>query len=231
MIQIAGFYPKLIPSLEDATWAFISDAASSGKAANYWEVGDTKTISFGSAVWGSSSITVMIMGFDYDDLAAGGKAPITFGMVDCFATTQKMNSTNTNEGGWGSCELRSSLISTILPALVGVIGSGIIKPVTKRTSAGNGSSNIVTTTDSAWLFSRYEVDAGGLNEKPADKSISYPAFTNNASRIKKAGASNTLWWLRSPYLTDAFRAVSSAGAAASSGGASNKNGVAVGFCV
>lgn len=239
MIQIAGFYPSLLPpkqSLQNTPWADIAVVAAAGKAAEYWAVNDTKTITFGSAVLGSTSITVKIVGFAYDDLVSGGKAPITFGMVNCFATTQSMNGSDTNAGGWGSCVLRTTLINTVLPALQTVIGSNVIKPVSKRTSAGGQSSTIDATTDSVWLFSEYEVFGNVTysvaGEKPTDKSICYPAFTNSASRVKKVGASAKAWWERSPYAsyTPRFCSVASGGTA-DYGTASAAYGVSIGFCV
>lgn len=224
-------------TLQNTSWADIAKVAAAGKAAEYWAVGNTKTITFGAAVLGSTTITVKIMGFEYDDLADGsGKAPISFGMVDNFATPQPMNASNTNAGGWGSCALRTTLINTVLPALKGVIGTDVIKPVTKRTSAGSQSTTINTSTDEIWLLSEYEIFGATTysvaGEKPTDKSICYPAFTDAASRIKKRGASAARWWERSPNASGStFCYVTASGGTASTFGASNSYGVAVGFCV
>ena len=88
MIQQSALPPIGI-TLEAATWEQINAISLAGKAQDYWQVGDTKTITFGSAVLGSTSIVVKIMGFEYDDLADGsGKAKISFGMADCFANAQ-----------------------------------------------------------------------------------------------------------------------------------------------
>ena len=236
----ASVTPQALPAkdtLENTSWADINTVAAAGQAAEYWSVGDTKTITFESAVLGSTSIVVKIMGFEYDDLAdESGKAPITFGMVDCFTTKQQMNSSNTNDGGWGSCALRTTLINTVLPELEDVIGTDVIKPVTKRTSAGSASTTINTTTDSVWLFSEYEVFGtttySVAGEKPTDKSICYPAFTDATSRIKKVGASDADWWERSPLSggSASFCSVSSWGTA-DYYNASGTYGVALGFCV
>ena len=231
MIQPIGI------TLEAATWEQINAISLAGKAQDYWSVGDTKTITFGSAVLGSTSIVVKIMGFEYDDLADGsGKAKISFGMANCFATKQSMNSSDTNAGGWSSCALRTTIINTILPAFVAAIGANIIKPVTKRTSAGSQSTTINTSTDSLWLLSEYEVFGAttysAAGEKPADKSICYPIFTSAASRIKNVGSSAANWWERSPcagYST-LFCGVNSSGSAGG-GLASGSQGVALGFCV
>lgn len=239
-LGVSGVWNSLLPppdTLENASWGVINTVAAAGQAAAYWAVGDTKTITFPSAVLGSTTITVKIIGFNYDDLADGsGKAPITFGMVDCFATVQGMNGSDTNAGGWGSCALRETLITTVLPALQAVIGSSVIKPVSKRTSAGSQSTTINTTTDSVWLFSEYEVFGtttySVAGEKPTDKSAGYPAFTNTASRIKKVDALASFWWERSPRAnTGAHFCIVASDGTAYYVGASNTRGVAVGFCV
>lgn len=237
LMQMAQALPPK-DTLENTSWADIDKVANAGKAAEYWALHDTKTITFPSAVFGSTTITVKIMGFNYDDLASGGKAPITFGMVDSFATTQRMNASDSSVGGWGGCEMRNTLINTVLPALQAVIGGSVIKPVSKRTSAGSRSTTINTTTDSVWLFSEYEVFGtttySVAGEKPTDKSICYPAFTDSASRIKKVGAAASRWWERSPDASDStnFCLVGSGGTAYNQYTvASSTRGVAVGFCI
>lgn len=224
-------------TLENTSWADIDKVAKAGKAAEYWAVHDTKTITFPSAVLGSTVITVKIMGFDYDDLASGGKAPITFGMVDCFATKQRMNATGQNVGGYNGCELYGTLINTVLPAFQAAIGSDTIKAVSKYTSAGNKSTTINTTTEKIWLYSEYEVFGvttySAAGEKPADKSVCYPAFTDAPSRIKKVGTLAAHWWERSPsvnYITY-FCDVYNDGKIANAISADVPLGVSVGFCV
>ncbi len=112
----SGFPAK--NTLENTAWKDIALVAAAGRAAEYWAVGDKKTIAFSSAVFGSLAIEVKILGFDYDDLADGsGKAPISFGMVDSFAQRKAMNATMTNAGGWGGCTLRPTLIAPYFPPL------------------------------------------------------------------------------------------------------------------
>lgn len=239
-LGVSGVWNSLLPrpdTLENMSWADINTVAAEGLAAAYWSVGDTKTITFESAVLGSTSIVVKIMGFEYDDLADGsGKAKISFGMANCFATTQSMNSSDTNAGGWMSCALRATIINTILPAFISAIGANIIKPVTKRTSAGSKSTTINTSTDSLWLLSEYEVFGAATNsvadEKPTDKSICYPIFTSTTSRIKKVGSSAAHWWEHSSIASNStgFCFVSSSGSANVSY-ASYSRGVVLGFCV
>ena len=232
--------PQELPAkdtLKNTSWADINTVAAAGQAAEYWSVGDTKTITFESAVLGSTSIVVKIMGFEYDDLADdSGKAAITFGMVDCFTTKQAMNDTNTNVGGWSDCAMRTNLIDNVLPALKDVIGNDVIKPVTKRTSAGNKSTTINTSTDEIWLLSEYEVFGEATysvaGEKPTDKSTCYPAFTDADSRIKNVDGSASGWWERSPNPGGSanFCQMGSSGTGCNYS-AIYSLGVALGFCV
>lgn len=221
-----------VGTLEETSWTDISSIASSGLGANYWQVGDTKTITLLSPVLGTTTLAVQIMDFDYDDLADGtGKANISFGMIDCFATAQSMNPTDTNVGGWGNCAMQAMIENTVLPALIAVVGDGIIKPVAKRTSAGNKSASIAISTDSLWLLSEYEVFGVITNsaqgEKPLDKSACYAVFTGSSSRIK-----SKFWWERSPWASwdNTFCAVKQDGTATAYS-ASVPGGVVIGFCV
>ncbi|MEA4969538.1 MAG: DUF6273 domain-containing protein [Candidatus Pelethousia sp.] len=224
-------------TLENTAWKDIALVAAAGRAAEYWAVGDIKSIAFSSEVFGSAIIEVKILDFNYDDLADGsGKAPISFGMVDSFVQRKAMNATMTNTGGWGSCALRPTLISTVLPALEAVVGSNVIKAVNKRTSAGYNSPTILTTTDSVWMFSEYEIfgstPTSFAGEKPPDKSVGYPVFTNAASRIKKVNGLPSAWHGRSPYVSSSTRFCAVDGNGVTNMyNANSERGISIGFCI
>jgi uncharacterized repeat protein (TIGR02543 family) len=60
------------------SWADIARISEAGEARKYFNVGDTKVITMGG--WGTQ--TLVILGFDHDDLADGsGKAGISIGML------------------------------------------------------------------------------------------------------------------------------------------------------
>lgn len=232
--------PLNIGTFANTPWNVIAAVSKAGEAANVWNVGDTKTVSFSSAILGSTSITVKILDFNYDDINGGGKAGMTIGMVDCFATTQAMNPSNTNAGGWSGCALHSTIVNTILPALEAAIGSNVIKTVDKKTSAGNNVATINTSQDKLWLLSEYEIFGATKHsfagEKPADINRCYAAFTDANSRIKKVNGSASCWWERSPYSgsTALFCGVDASGTAgyvSAAGGAGFACRVALGFCV
>ena len=55
-----------IPTLEEASWEFISEVSRAGKAQEYWYVGDTKTISIGGETY-----KAIIISFDHYYPATG----------------------------------------------------------------------------------------------------------------------------------------------------------------
>ena len=155
---VARQFYESTPPLEDCTWAEISEIAASGKAPNYWAVGDTKSIEVtGQIGEGTGSPTlnddylVYIIGFNHD----GATNTIDFG---CFKTTDgtdialcsvsyaavskkaegfTMNYgdgedyATTTYGGWKGCDLR-----------YGLLGSTDVKPSAYCTSGKRSASAV-----------------------------------------------------------------------------------------
>lgn len=221
--------PKLLPpigtALNDMTWEQIRDISDAGKSANYFIVGDKKTVAIDGV-----NYQVQIIGFDHDTKTTGGKAGITFQMVDCLNSIYQMNSSNTNVGGWTSCAMRSSTMASLFGQLPSDL-QNVIKAVDKLTSAGNQSSTIETTSDKLFLLSEVEI-FGNIKWSKAGEGSQYAYYKAGNSKVKKVNGSASIWWERSPYSrnTNAFCGVSSNGPADNSyAGASH--GVSFGFCV
>lgn len=140
-----------LKTLEDMSWGEISAISRAGKAASIFHVGQEKKISLSTG----ESVTAVILGFNHDDLAAGGKAGITFGLKNCLKTSYNMNSTDTNAGGWTSSAMRTRM-STFKGYLPSDLQTAI-RTVTKKTSAGEKSTTINSTSDDLFLFSHVEV--------------------------------------------------------------------------
>lgn len=214
--------------LSKNTWAQIAKASATGKASQLWSVGDTKDITVGS-----ETLTLVIMGFNHDDLASGGKAGITFGMKNLMATTRRMNASNTNSGGFTGSEMYSWLQNTLLPTLPSDL-QAVLKSVNKKTSAGSQSSTINTNSMKLFLFSEIEI-FGSTTYSKAGEGSQYSYFATAANRIKylsNGSGSADWWWERSPVGSDSdgFCYVNSGGNADVSY-ANDANGVCFGFCV
>lgn len=222
-------------SFEKASWSDIAALSESGSADKYFSVGDEKTISLTTG----EQVTLVILGFDHDDLTGGGKAGMTIGMKNLLATTYRMNATATNEGGWDESEMRTSTMATLLSQLPSDL-QGVIKQVNKKATAGGASTSITTSADKLWLLAEVEVD-GTTSAGYADEGEQYEYWktvkdgTVAADRIKylsNGSGSAHDWWLRSPRVSSSyyFRYIASTGSVISNS-ANDTRGVSFGFCV
>ena len=208
----------------DNDWASIIAACHSGSVPSTWVVGNSKTMTINGA-----SYQVDIIGKNHDTYTAGGKAPLTFQLHDCYADTKAMNSSNTNSGGWTSCAMRSTHLPAILALMPTEIQNGI-REVNKLTSAGSQSATINTTADKLFLLSEVEI-FGSTTYSEAGEGTQYDYYKAGNSKVKKRNGSAAIWWERSPnagYSTR-FCYVDSDGSAGLSS-ASTARGVAFGFC-
>ena len=178
---------------------------------------------------GGKNYRIDIIGKNHDTYAAGGTAPLTFQMHDCYDETKQMNSSNTNIGGWQNSAMRTTHLPAIL-ALMPEEVQAAIKEVQKKTSAGNQSSSIQTTNDKLFLLSEIEI-FGNTTYSFAGEGTQYAYYKAGNSRVKKVNGSAGWWWERSPHsgYYGNFCDVISNGSA-NIYIASDSIGVAFGFC-
>ncbi len=193
-----------------------------------WQIGDEIDIELED----EETYTFQIYAFNHDDLHyEDGKAGITFGMKDCMDTTRRMMPTNDNDGGWQLSEMRNKYIKDDFHAGLPNELKSVIRTIDKKAyNKGNqGGRVIAISDDDCFLFSAVEVGTE-TSEDYANEGFQYDIFTDNASRIKKVGASASDWWLRSPASTNTtvFRHVSTTGGSFGSH-ASDSGGAVVGF--
>ncbi len=208
----------------DNDWASIIAACHSGSVPSSWVVGNSKTMTING-----TSYQVDIIGKNHDTYAAGGTAPLTFQLHDCYADTKQMNSSNTNSGGWTSCAMRQTHLPAILALMPTEVQNGI-REVNKLTSAGSQSSTINTTADKLFLLSEIEI-FGSVRYSKSGEGTQYDYYKAGNSKVKNRNGSAASWWERSPdasYSTN-FCVVRSNGSA-DSDTAGYANGVAFGFC-
>lgn len=200
-----GNLPASGKALSIYSWEEIDIISRYSDPSTYWSVGDEKDFVYAPS---GETLTIQIYGFNHDTLSSDGvsKAGITFGMKHLMATTRRMNSTNVNAGGWGSCEMRSWVTGTLIGQLPSDLQS-VLKTVNKLTSAGSQSATINTTQDKVFLFSEIECFSSRTNSFAGEGST-YPIFTSNASRIKKlsnGSGVDTIWWMRSPWASGSYQ--------------------------
>ena len=249
---------KNYKSFAEESWENIAEAAATGEAQNYFNVGDEKTIELTTG----EQVTLVILGFNHDDLTSGGKAGISIGMKNLLATIYPMNSSNTNVGGWNNSAMRTSTMATLLSQLPSDLQS-VIKPVNKKATNGGGSSSspvtaITTSSDNLWLLALAEVYSKASIEGSTISDIlnnaaeyeaegeQYDYYYNligdnnggtrtNAALTKYLSNGTGLaysWWLRSPLISNSthFRIITSNGSV-SNIDAAGSYGVSFGFCI
>ena len=208
----------------DNDWAAIIAACQSRNVPDSWVVGDSKTMTING-----TDYQIDIIGKNHDTYTAGGTAPLTFQMHDCYGTKYQMNSSSTNSGGWTDCAMRNTHLPAILALMPTEVQNGI-REVNKLTSAGKKSSAINTTADKLFLLSEIEI-FGSITGSVAGEGTQYAYYSAGNSKVKNFSGSADAWWERSPrgnYSTSFCRV--SSGGRASINIASGSNGVAFGFC-
>ena len=221
---IAQYEIALSTGLETTSWEVIDSISKSGNASSIWSVGDKKIIKLDGV-----SYTAQIIGFNHDTKTSGGKAGITFQLVDCLNVSYKMNLSDTNVGGWKSSSLRSRM-SEFLGQLDEDLQS-VIKAVNKRASVGNKTSTIETVSDKLFLLSEVEI-FGSTTYSFTGEGSQYAYYKAGNTKVKKVNGSVKRWWERSPSsrIAGGFCDVYDDGTAANSKPTYDE-GVSFGFCV
>ena len=271
-IGVAGATKKVWPvirTLNDYTWDEISEISSSGEAASMFKVGDRKQITLNGRIGelrlSNYSTYAFIIGFNHNSGREGSgrihfqlaKTALSGGTNICFTDEQyldngsseafRMNTSNTNSGGWEDSYMRNDICGTSKSTISGCIMKAIpaelrnaLKSVTKYTN-NNGSSSassaVTATTDYFFLLSEYELfgDIDYSNSYEANYQQQYAYYSAGNSKVKyrhNSTGSAALWWLRSPAAGESnyFVSVNNVGRAAL-GGAYRSLGFAPGFCV
>lgn len=214
------------PVFAENEWSAIIEACHANEVPDEWVADGT---CYKDMLINGTNYRIDIIGKNHDDLSDGtGKAPLTFQLHDCYATTYPMNATQTNVGGWRDCQMRTQTMPSLKALMPAEVQAGI-RAVNKLTSAGIMSSSIVTTSDELFLPSEVEVFGSITNSFPRE-GTQYEYYQAGNSKVKNRNGSAYNWWERSPYSNDstAFCYVYRGGAA--NAYASSSIGVPFCFC-
>lgn len=218
------------------SWDTIIANIDNGTYKTAYKIGNYKPLDLGT----EGTVNMQIVAMDEDELASGGKAPLTFISKELLASTHVMNGsqktvdgeTAYTAGGWEHSDLRAYLTNTILPLIVTASASvsSRLQTVKKIHSTYNGSSyvkNGQTTHDKLWIPSSYELKAGNTY---SNQGAQYNLFSNVTSRKKMRSGSYDEWWMRDAINSNYFREISEGGKAQNAY-APNAIGIALGFCL
>ena len=181
----------------DNDWDIIIGACHSGNVPDTWVVGDSKTMTIDG-----TDYQFDIVGKNHDTYTAGGVAPLTFGMHDCYGTKYTMNSSNTNETSWNGSKMRTETIPAIIAKMPVNIRNGI-RAVNKLTATSGMNSAIKTSSDKLFTFSEMEV-SGSATVSYSGEGKQYDYYKAGNSKVKKVGGTADWWWLRSPRVNYSY---------------------------
>ena len=210
-IEFKDSSTPVIKTFNDYSWAEIAAISEAGNAASTFAVGDEKELTIGeysyyddctktTVTHPETTYHVQILGFNHDDKSDGsGKAGITVGLKEIMTTEHVMNSSESNAGGWRDCEMRTYVNNDVYNALPSDL-QAVIKTVDKKTSEGNASTNITTTSDKLFLLSEVEI-SGSTSFSASGEGSQYQYFTDGDSinKYNRVGSSSC-WWNRSPNI-------------------------------
>ena len=155
-------------------------------------------------------------------------AGLTFGTVDCVGN-YRMNSSNSNSGGWGKCLMRTSTMPTLQSGMPDTLAQVKVPYVDY-----NNQNTILYSDDYMFLPAEKEVFGTPTYsiQVEADALTQFAYYKNGGSKIKNFSGSAAWWWLRSVLSSHSnfFCRVTSSGYE-NFEAASVTSGVAPCFCV
>ena len=170
--EITAAFALVVSSvLNDNDWATIRQVSDNGQGANYWSVGDTKTITIngkvGNTTFSNYTVDAFIIGFNHNSGKEGsnrihfqiGKTTSGTNIAFCDSNYDnvgssqgfRMNLSNTNSGGWNRSYGRNTLLgnrgtpnsppANSFMAALPADLRAVMKPVTKYTDNTGNVSN------------------------------------------------------------------------------------------
>ena len=169
-----------------------------------WAVGDTRTISVSAfTISGAANpqqdVDIVITSFD-DYMNCG--CVMQFDFKNSLSEPIRWNRTNTNVGGYGASEMKTTTLPALLDALPIWLKENLIE-FSCLASAGNTSTTIETVTGNK-LALRSEIEIFGTrNKSAAGEGSQIQYYTTAGNRLKKKGKNgiNGFWWERSPSIS------------------------------
>lgn len=187
-------------TLNSNSWATIKAVSDAGKGDNYWDVGDTKTITINGTVQGFTfsnlSIAVFILGFNHNSSREGNnRIHFQIGKISnklvglCDSNYSNyvssgfcMNTEQTNRGGWSNSHMRKTVLgnsgapssspaNSLLAALPADLRAAM-KSVSKYSDNTGGGYDTASyvTATTDWLFLLAEFEYHGSRRRYANSA-------------------------------------------------------------
>lgn len=226
--SVEGTIPQ--ETLENSTWENIKKVGYLGVAEQYWNVGDTKSVTLSD----SSTYTVRIAnlsGQSYAYSDGSGSTSFIMEFVKCIPPGRKMNTSgSTNTGGWPQCNVRTAG----MPAIMELLPVDLLSAISE-VKVWSYSSSWVESSDKLFLPVEKEVSSSKVYSDTAEwnaftKWQYYSQHPGSSDRIKLENNTAATWWLRTTYSNSYYVVVVTNGAV-SSGSANTSYSISPCFCI
>lgn len=226
--SVEGTIPQ--ETLENSTWENIKKVGYLGVAEQYWNVGDTKSVT----LLDSSTYTVRIAnlsGQSYAYSDGSGSTSFIMEFVKCIPPGRKMNTSgSTNTGGWPQCNVRTAG----MPAIMELLPVDLLSAISE-VKVRSYSSSWVESSDKLFLPVEKEVSSSKVYSDTAEwnaftKWQYYSQHPGSSDRIKLENNTAATWWLRTTYSNSYYVVVVTNGAV-SSGSANTFYSISPCFCI
>lgn len=212
MIQDIGKLPPMGRGFANYTWAELDAISKAGLAAEYFTVGETRSLNLSCTINGvdcSGAYDLVIHDVNHDDLADGsGKAGLTIGFNTVFTCYSILDPDDSNSDiRWVDCAMRTTYLPNILAALPADL-QAVIKTVNKiydKDYSATVTENLGITQDKLFLVSEDEILYTTGKDNPIIfvmlyEGYQYEYFATEANRVKyNTSGEAVAWWTRTIY--------------------------------
>ena len=198
-----GEIKEIEVSLDKTTWNGIQSIVNSGLQNELLNIGDelSATLTTGE------TLKFRVAAIDLYE-----ENEVIFESHYAMLSTQNMNASRTNAGGWASCRLRNWLNNDFIDLLPADLKS-VIAERTFKVGEGSGKTSLATVTDKVFLPMEYEVFGTTSTSYPAAATEhtvggnkQWSIYATAANRIKYQGISGSAvrWWECSPTVSSSY---------------------------
>ena len=175
--------------------------------ANYWAVGQVRTVNYTSTVYGSTSSDWVLT--DLNGTSSGGtKYNAVIHTKNIFPTNANWDNISGNTNHWSGSYIRKTVMAAILAKIPSDF-KALLKNGKHVSGIGNQTAVAETTSDYLFLFSEREVHGSRMysceKEYYSCKQFKYFETTANRAKTGNSGTYAGYWWLRgSVYNSTAY---------------------------
>ena len=240
-VSSAGNYYVSFQTLAQMSWDSVGVLSRAGVAANFFNVGDTKSIhimcndpAYPKLAEFAGDYQCTIIDFAHDPLSydTTKMAGITW-QLNNIGALSPYNTENTTVGAWKDSYMRIELMPVIYNGIDKVVRRNIIPVAKTSLSTGGQSTETVVTEDKLFLISAQEASgsAGTYSASPLE-GTQYKYYADGGSLLKDYQGAAGRWWFRSARTIDQVNEcyVHTTGKVSATGANSTVVGISFAFC-